>query len=362
VIVLVAGIAPAETVKITNTYAAQSEDRWCAPASGQMILNSPTWSIGPAGTPTQLQLARRIRANNSAWNFYTTSDTALSSDPDGLKGALNHFDAINAYDVFQGANRATQNRQLVRQLRETGVPAAALINGGLHWVNVRGFESKNVAGNEVIEGFYVRDPWDNRGGTAGLGRNVFLADTAGGWRKSFNPVDAQWRGTWGGDYTFVAATVRNNNLIDLNWTPKSDLPRGPRIDTVTAAAIATTYISTTPGLFAEFSLSSGAFNSSVFSTLTWAGDSSDTEDYLLPLFSGSSITGAALVDAFSGEVEQVTWFSASDNISFSTLSTYYSELYAGIIPGNTNGLPTPGGVAALGLAGVIATRRRRPNA
>ena len=360
VVVIMAGAASADTVKITNTYAGQTEDRWCGAASAQMMLNSAPWSIGVAGTPTQLQLAQKIRANNSAWQIYTTSDTELSTDPDGLKGALNHYDALNSYAVFQGAGRNAQTRKLVQQLRNTGVPAAALTSGGLHWIDVRGFESTNFAGNDRIDGFYVRDPWDNRGGTAGLGRNAFLADTAGGWRKYFDPVKADWAGTWGNDFTFVAATTQNNNLIDLNWVPNTDqLRMTVPMGTAAAAAVAGSFILSKPGLASEPAFAGGGFSSSVFSTLMWTGDASETQDYLLPYLSGGNITGAAIVDAFSGEVEQVTWFSSSDTISFGDLSTYYDQVYAGIIPGNTNGVPTPGSMALLALGGLIAGRRRR---
>jgi len=34
-------------------------------------------------------------------------------------------------------------------------------------------------------------------------------------------------------------------------------------------------------------------------------------------------------------------------------------VYARIIPGNTNGVPTPGSMALLALGGLIAGRRRR---
>lgn len=359
VLVMFAGAATAETVKITNTFAGQTEDRWCGPASAQMMLNSAPWSQGAANTPTQLQLAQRIRTNNSAWNQYTTSDTALSTDPDGLKGALNHYDALNAFQVFQGAGRNAQNTALVHQLRNTGIPAAALINGGMHWIDVRGCETTNVGGNERIDGFYVRDPWDNRGGTAGLGRNAFLADTAGGWRKYFNPVGA-FAGTWSGDHTFVAATVNNNNLIDLNTIPNTDRPRmATQIGTPAAVAFASTFIMSKPGLASEPAFAGGGFSSSLFSTLTWSGDASNTQDYLLPYLTGGNITGAAIVDAFSGEVEQVTWFSSSEAISFGDLTSYYERVYQGIIPGNTNGVPTPGSMALLTLGGLIASRRRR---
>lgn len=347
-----AGTSQADVFTVGTTFSAQTEDRWCGPATAQMIFS--TRELG--NPPSQLDLAKRVRASNSAWNAYTTSDTQLSTDPNGLAGALNHFDAGAMYRGNSHAGLNAANGRLVNDIRSSGISAGALIGDGAHWINVRGYKtSDNGLGGETIDGFYVRDPWDNRNGVAGLGRNAYLRNVAGGWQKYFTPSDAKWDGDWDNQYVSVTALT----LDAGSWTAPD---RGPiqvaQLTGPQAAAAAQSYLMSNLGDFngiGAFS-SQGSFVSSS-TLLTWSGDSPSTADYLVPYYlPGDVLSGFALVDSWTGDIEQISWLDSFGSVTFGDAVGYYSDLYTNGFPATA--VPTPGG-ALLGLAGLCLMARRR---
>ncbi|MSU58760.1 MAG: PEP-CTERM sorting domain-containing protein [Pedosphaera sp.] len=106
----------------------------------------------------------------------------------------------------------------------------------------------------------------------------------------------------------------------------------------------------------EYGLSGGAFDTANEILMDPSGEG----DWLVPYKRGSDYTGALLIDAETGVIEQATWLESGETpFQLSDLDDMYAGLYADFIP-NDNLVPEPGTVALalLGVALFVVRRRR----
>jgi Peptidase_C39 like family len=348
----------AHEVKLNNSYVAQENNRYCGPATIQMILNNrPAPNTDPL--PSQDAIKTRIKASNSAWNVYNPGDTYNSADPDGIRGALNHFDnPPRNYISYVQNTRDAANRKLAYNINTFNVPAAALLNGGLHWVNVRGFDSSaapTAAGAYDINGFYIRDPWSGFSNDGnGLGKNRYLANNADGWHKYFVPSAAQWEGPWDNKYCVVADPLETG---DMDTVPDPS-PSGPEISAAQAAARAVSELADLPALAAEYAFQFGAFDSDDALRLSWFDDEAGDADWLVPFYkTGGELSGAMLIDALTGDITQALWGELGDTPTITALQSQLLDEYAGRFPEGQANVPEPQTLALL-VAGSLMLRVR----
>ncbi len=365
VLILLQIVAPAFAaveLKLNNTHVSQENGRYCGPATIQMILNNmPNPNENPM--PTQDQIAARIKTSNSAWNHYNPGNSYNSADADGIKGALNFYDnPPRNYLSYVRDTRDAANRKLAYNLHTYQVPAAALINGGAHWINVRGFKS-DVApthnGAYTIDGFFIRDPWNGYGG---LGTNRYLANNNGGWHKYFVPSDAQWVGTWDNKYVVVADPLETDDM-DTVPTPS---PSGPQMTASEAASRALIELSNISELYNESAFSGGSFCDSSgcgSAMMTWFDESLSDTDWFLPYYSAGELTGAMIIDSFTGDIHQALWGEPGDPATLQALTDQITAEYSGVFPqGQLNYVPEPQALVLmlLALAAIATSRRRAP--
>ncbi len=89
-------------------------------------------------------------------------------------------------------------------------------------------------------------------------------------------------------------------------------------------------------------------------------DPSGQDDWLVPYDRGTDVTGAVLINAETGMIEQATWIDSGETpFLLSDLVGMYNGDYAGFVP-TDNAAPEPGTIA-LSLVGMvfITARRRR---
>ncbi len=345
---------------------AQETDRYCGPAVARMILASREINKDPL--PSQDDLRDRIYRSNNGWNGFNSANTRadfVSSDPDGIRGALAHYDPAHTWVSYKKDTVNAANRQLAYNLERYHVPAAAVLYEGGHWVSVYGFKSDvrpTLGGAYTIDGFYINDP-------AGVaGKHKYMANDADAWRKDFLPIKAEWgkdKGSnvpngLGGKYCFVADP---DPEVDIPSDP-APLPRFVNPLTPAQAVVyATSFLNSTSELRSEygFSIMGGGFISSLAQSLTAYNDATSIH-WALPFMGldsmGNSIyTGAMVVDAWTGRVKQASWLDSGENGSFDSYLTGLRTEYSGqyII----DNIPAPGGLAALGAGLILASRRRR---
>ncbi|HEY1932730.1 MAG TPA: PEP-CTERM sorting domain-containing protein [Acetobacteraceae bacterium] len=288
------------------------------------------------------------------------------------------------------------SRTIASAIVNYGVPATVAVEHGAHWIDVNGVTTTNTPtrnGNYAITGFYVRDPWTglafaNPGLAAaagyGLGFNTWLrygVDNLGGgnfrlapWFQYFNPTGPG--GLPRNSYSFIVEPQGPEALdtSDPNTGPGFDsgVPVASILGTPLSAGQAFTDavsdLSGDPDLSGD--LSGGSFDSGDEMDITLQGDSGDGDsDWLVPYdgAGGSNdVTGAALIDADTGLIDEATWFDGTDGIndvSLSQIDAWALDQQYGLLPEDnlSDVVPEPGSLLLLlpGAAALLATRRRR---
>jgi len=341
-----------------NNYHAQSTDYYCGPASIQMMLDSDT--VGHINK-TQDEIFAKVRT-------YNTDNTNWYTDPNGLKGTVQFYDPAHTYLTYYHDSLSSANRKLAYNLDKYNVPASVLIYGGKHWIDVRGVWTINMPwqgsakpqddGTYYINGFYIRDPWDKWNG---LGHDRFLWNLPGGWQTFFTKVTGTSApgSPWINKYTTVADP---DPIADGDTTLAPSLP-GPNMLTASeAASRAWTILNTEDDegykpLMEQygFSIVGGYFSSSEAFTLDWYENG--RTDWIVPFVDPSimapeHITGAMVIDAWTGDPYQATWIDPNDTPnSHADLYSLFQFEYAGGTH-NTNLIPEPGTIVLLVMAGV----------
>ena len=348
-----------------NNYHSQETMRYCGPAVVQMILDSDTVSETPL--PSQDNIALQIHGRNTDWDVYNGNpfarSTFQSSDPFGLAGALNLFDnPPRNYLTYLKDTQDAANRKLAYNLDTYDVPAAALINGGEHWINVRGFKSSaqpTATGDYDIYGFFIRDP---EGFGGGLGQNRYLANNAGGWDHYFVEV-RDWE--LAGNPAAVPDTLDDKFVVVADpldvgefATSFEPLPRMPELTAEQAVIQAGLRLQECNTLLEEAAFQLGAFSTNGAFQLTWFDETNSEKDWFIPYYQGmTELSGAMVIDSFTADIQQIIWGDPGQFGSLDALRNQLMAEYAGEFPRGQRNVPEPEAVLLLLIALACLTSR-----
>jgi hypothetical protein len=335
------------------------------------------------------------------------------TDPKALAVGLSDIDNTGVYTT-QGFNPGLVNgdlasRTLVDALTGTQVPATVSVESGAHWIDVHGVSvTTNVnTGNYAINGFIVRDPWTgyaisqaNAGNFApalaggfGLGFNTYLrygydiipgaAITQlpngqlapvrlGAWFNYFNPssagggfplfntpkyiIETDPRGPTGPD-------TGDNGTENSLPAPPADLSQ--ELNSSGADGDAISDLAGNSLLDSEPGLEGGSFDSGDEMLMSDASDPSGEGDWLVP-YDGSGgindVTGAVMIDADTGVIDEATWFDGTDGISsvpLSQIDSWFADQEDGLLPQDNITVPEPATLSILACTAPLLLARRR---
>jgi hypothetical protein len=458
---------------INNTYHAQVTNYFCAAASMEMELDSPTVLAtnpvvasligagdGPLFAPnTPFVPTANIQIQNGVgtvtagaqdfiyglvhgtntvngityFNPFLPAAVGNGCDNLGIAQGLNLLDNPNtngaanpafafgnhqyaSYNIPQFPNPPIPNAALNianktiadALLQPWQVSAVAAINNGSHAINVNGVRTTGNSvpgGNYQIQGYFVHDPWtgyqlgngplnqaqlNGIGGVLGLGYNTFVSNQAavgsttaiGGqqvavstpswWTRIFSVAGPQILGGVNSvpGYKFEVEP-QGPETIDtgaFDSTPAFPTELATELNAPGAEADAVSDLAGDPTLSAEPGLTGGSFDSAVADEMfiTPTGDTNGEGDWLVP-YDGSGgindITGAIMIDADTGIIDEATWIDPSDPTqhpyTLLDLDAMFNAEAAGNLPSDdTVPLPEPASLASLFIGGSLLLRRR----
>lgn len=364
----------------------------------QTIYVNPSFGLvnDLAGDNTlQNRLYGAVWGGAANWAYYTSTGTppiAVAGVMNATDGAVHNYINYNLPATLAYGDLAS--RTIASALVTYGVPATVAVEHGAHWIDVNGVTTTNTPtrnGNYAITGFYVRDPWTGlavanpalaaRAGI-GLGFNTWLrygVDNLGNgnyrlapWFQYFNPTGRG--GLPPNAYSFIVEPQGPEALdtSDPNTGPGFD--SGVPIADILASPLsasqaftdAVSDLSGNPDLSGD--LSGGSFDSGDDMSVTLQGDSGDGDsDWLIPYdgAGGSNdVTGAVLIDADTGLIDEATWFDGTDgvnSVSLAQIDAWAMDQQTGLLPDDNLNLPEPGSLVVLlsAVAGLATLRRRR---
>lgn len=411
-----AGSASAGSIVIPNGYHYQQTSFFCGEGAMEMQLDSPqVRSTNPTvnnalnsastsgygfvnenGLPTLVQLGdATIQGqlygvtpsilSSTVWDGFANAAFAshTGTPPGAMARVMNAADApplgndnYAAYTFAPsavGANAAS--RTLALSMALFNVPGSAVVMHGAHWIDVHGVRTTGNIGlgqPYLINGFFVRDPWtgfaftnpSQSSGIFGLGFNTYLR-YGSPWFSFFNP----------------AFNTSNRYVLELE--PQGPVPvddgtndslppppplLGSPLDATGALSQAALDLAADPVLDTEPGLVGGGFDS-LLSDLMQVTIGGDT-DWVVP-YDGSGgsndVTGALLIDANTGVIDQATWIDPTEDpvssMMLSQLDAMYLDEQNGLLPQDdpiAGDVPEPATVLLLSPAlAFLAVFRRR---
>lgn len=304
----------------------------------------------------------------------------------GQQVELNLFDnanvggeGIHAYTAYNVASFNVANRTIANAIADYGVPAGGVFYNGAHAMAVTGVRTdvqpvRNQPYN--ILGFFVDDPWYgyavNRGLPAnqrGLDPHDFVSNVPEGnlpsrWARIFTPSPGEiGEGAYasGAGFKFVVEP-QGPEALDDGTFGSSMLPVPPLLtdlDGPGALSAANSLLASDADLSSKYGLSGGMFDGSHLSLLDPLGE----DDWLVPYEKSGAYTGAFLISAHYGILEEASWIDAGDSsFNLTDLLGEYQGIEEGFHPNdNPTNAPEPATcvLVAIGMLTFNASYRRR---
>jgi hypothetical protein len=316
----------------------------------------------------------------NTWNGLTYLNPyyplGLGTSLDDVAAGLNLMDStVHNYASYNVGNIDYANRTMAAALANPilGIPAAATVQHGAHWICVVGVKTdvKPVLnGKFTILGFYVQDPWtgyqkvnpNGPNGKAlppGLAENKFCgykvnAKRVAGpqdWDGLFNLAGGPPLPLYGAGlgYKFEVEPIGPEALDNGDGGLYTSIPAPSPIlaDAPLTAAeaqvigandiAADTYISSQAGF------SNGTWNVSDATLVQYPTDGPNEGDWLVPYEGAggaSDVTGFVLIDMETGDLDEAVWMDPGDAVPSMTLAdvdTMETDEYDGIFPDDNAG-------------------------
>jgi hypothetical protein len=321
----------------------------------------------------------------STWNGRSYSNPyygpGLGTSLDDLAVGLNLVDSpANAagphnYVAYNILNPDWANRTMATALWQLGIPTAATVMHGAHWVAVIGVETDvNPRPNQAykIYGFFVSDPWtgyqqanpfDQKGNAVplGLGEHKFCSTRINPnraandelWSTLFNPAGGPpvpYYG-YGVGYKFevepigpIALDTGNNGEYTSVPAPSVILSNAP-LTVAGALAYATNSLDNDAFLDQQPGFENGNWDMANAELVQYPSDGPNEGDWLIP-YEGSGgvndVTGFVMVDEETGDLDEAVWMNPTDSVPFMALTNIEemeTEEFNGIVPDDNTSPP-----------------------
>jgi len=285
---------------IDTPYYTQTTSYYCGAASAQMILNSENLGIWVSSQST---LYNYIHSHNACSGWY--------SDPKGLRDVLNLYGNSHTppayFAYYTPSSQDDGNKKLSYTIDRYGVPPTVLIYGCAHWVVVRGTitsDQPTAVSSYTISGFFVNDPWY---GSSSLGENKYIDISS--WNADYF-TGCSWCGAPGGN-KFIS-------VVDPNPVPELavEYPRvRPRRDEIIPPQEILRFARETVEVLEgqrefheRFARGLEMMRSSkmVEPLLVHRSDRERSAYYIVPFNLGPNTAGAMLLDAYSGQLLELS--------------------------------------------------------
>jgi hypothetical protein len=303
----------------------------------------------------------------------------------GQQFELNVYDNPNSggegSHAFTAYNLATLNaasRTIANAIGDYGVPAGGVFYGGQHAMAVTGVRTNIKPGQNVaaydIDGFYVDDPWHGYA----IAKHLLAKDSGLKDRYVTNVPEVgiqhtRWQDIFtasagepgegayasGAGYKFVVEP-QGPELPDDGTFDSMPLPAPPLLADLNAAgalALAQTTLATDPDLSTKYGLSGGAFDGSNMTLI----DPATENDWFIPYERGGVYTGAFLLSAHYGILEEANWDDLGDlPTSLADLEQEYQGIEDGLHPDdNPVSVPEASTLALAAIGSVLLSGKRR---
>jgi hypothetical protein len=285
---------------------------------------------------------------------------------------------VHAFTAYNIASQNVANRTIANAIADYQVPAGGVFYNGAHAMAVTGVRSNvQPARNQPfnILGFFVDDPWNgyaiNRGLPAnqrGLDRHNFVSNVPEGglpsrWSRMFTPSPGEpGEGAYasGVGFKFVVEPL-GPELPDDGTFSGDPLPSPPLVTDLNSAdalLLAQTLLATDSDLNAKYGLSGGNFDGSNMSLLAPTGE----DDWFIPYEKGGIYTGAFLISAHYGILEEASWDDLGEPLtSITDLLGQYQGIEAGYHPDDNPVVPEASTLSLVAIGTVLlGWKRRRP--
>jgi hypothetical protein len=230
-----------------------------------------------------------------------------ATDPKGLRDVLNLYYPAGWFRYYTPTSQDSGVKKMAYTIDRYGVPPAALIYGCGHWVVVRGVMTSaqpTTTSSYTIYGFYVNDPWY---GTSSLGENAYIPIAT--WNSSYF-TGCNWCGASGTRYISVVDPDPPPTVRLIYPEVKPIQPQIISLSTVNGyGAEYLDHIKKKEKFRENFPRAFKVIDKVKQDTPILVKRSDRKKDgyYILPLKNGQLTQGAMLINAYSGELEGVTF-------------------------------------------------------